>query len=1166
MKPPRLYAHIGIRLFLCANFKTVRKLRTLYNQGRLLTVLCASLMTHIAFSQEIKNCPDPLPYLIGKDVIVYNMGGAINSEFAEYNAVFNSDGSFMIFTTRNDSSTGEDIYGYDGLYYEDIMISEKKGRTFTQGTNAADRPDLFPIQINTEKHEAPVFLGQNDSAFIIYKHDKLWHAELTDTGYTSAEIYGENINISTYQRHASVTADGNTMYFSSEVLDKKTGRLHHDIFVSQRAPNGSWLPATALGQTINTLYDEDSPEISPDGRAMFFASQKPGGLGGYDIYYTALKDSTWTAPINLCAPINSPAHDIYFKLSKFGPYAYFSSNRLGGFGNMDLYKVLMNRPWFEACKEVTDGFEVEVDAKAELLNKESGHKYYIDMGDGSAIEGTRAYHRYLSAGTYVITLVDEDLKTGIRQTLAHLDTIVVGDQYGTVRLSAYDTVEVGRTVRFDARRSRLNGRLVAHYFWRANGKVWESGAEMQTSFNQLGTQFVDLFVNAVNEDSIDLDYTCITKRIEVVTSEDFAAFIERNRLQTRAEDLIGKDEILVGDAAKAGNPLQLINDQVNTLVNTPLSIHVFDNDGTATTRNELQVNATTRPSNGVVRIRDRNAGVTWYMPNRDYVGVDRFEYVASANQAEQSKALVLIQVKTEDQMLLGYALRNDIIQMAKNESVEFNVFKNDQFQHPDDHVLQAVSKAKNGMVGIVNDSSGIVKYTPKIGFSGVDAFTYRVRDKSGVQHTAFVQVKVGIDSLEDMSQKIRQINAGQPVLFDLFLGDDLEKAKGRKLTSIIGPDGGSVKIMDAEEGLVLYLPKNNFRGLDGFTYYFEDEHGKQNAGGVSIVVGGEADPSQLDAKPDHFVTSGANAITFTVLENDFALNDGQMELVDISRPTNGSVEIVNAAKGEARYVPNEGFTGEEVLTYTIMDMNGLRSRSNVTINVHDKSVSSKGLLLAMDEYETSMNEPLLLFPLQNDQHFDNRNMEIISVDQPQHGYAELSNRYGGEVLYIPADGFVGQDRFVYEVIDSRGLRAKAEVVITVISPLAAATVDTTNVPDLELENIYFAFDDDRILASAIPALQRNLAKLKANPNVVLKVSSHCDARGSKAYNVDLSSRRAINTLNYLVEHGLSKNRLISVVGMGEEALVNDCDDGVNCPENKHQQNRRSEFKVVAVFK
>lgn len=111
---------------------------------------------------------------------------------------------------------------------------------------------------------------------------------------------------------------------------------------------------------------------------------------------------------------------------------------------------------------------------------------------------------------------------------------------------------------------------------------------------------------------------------------------------------------------------------------------------------------------------------------------------------------------------------------------------------------------------------------------------------------------------------------------------------------------------------------------------------------------------------------------------------------------------------------------------------------------------------------------------------------------------------------------------------------------------------------LAIENIYYPFDKAYLTTGAKTILNDLYRILINNPTMVVELGSHCDIRGSDDYNIDLSKRRAESVINYLATKGINKNRLIYEF-YGEEVNVIDC---VDCTENQHQLNRRTEFKIL----
>ncbi|MHB1177934.1 MAG: OmpA family protein [Daejeonella sp.] len=114
---------------------------------------------------------------------------------------------------------------------------------------------------------------------------------------------------------------------------------------------------------------------------------------------------------------------------------------------------------------------------------------------------------------------------------------------------------------------------------------------------------------------------------------------------------------------------------------------------------------------------------------------------------------------------------------------------------------------------------------------------------------------------------------------------------------------------------------------------------------------------------------------------------------------------------------------------------------------------------------------------------------------------------------------------------------------------------------IALENIYYDLGSSRIRGDASSDLEKLVKFLQDNPALKIEIASHSDSRGSDASNLILSQSRAQEVINFLQKQGVNRSRLIAM-GYGETRLVNGCVNNVKCTEAEHEQNRRTEFKVI----
>nr|WP_262987429.1 OmpA family protein [Pseudozobellia thermophila] len=116
---------------------------------------------------------------------------------------------------------------------------------------------------------------------------------------------------------------------------------------------------------------------------------------------------------------------------------------------------------------------------------------------------------------------------------------------------------------------------------------------------------------------------------------------------------------------------------------------------------------------------------------------------------------------------------------------------------------------------------------------------------------------------------------------------------------------------------------------------------------------------------------------------------------------------------------------------------------------------------------------------------------------------------------------------------------------------------------IKVDPIYFDYDKWDITARAEIELEKVLFAMQNFPDIVIKIESHTDSRGSDDYNLVLSDKRAKATQKYLISKGIGTDRIESAFGYGEYRLKNECSNGVACSDQKHLENRRSDFIIIS---
>ncbi len=148
----------------------------------------------------------------------------------------------------------------------------------------------------------------------------------------------KGVNTPQWEGHASMAPDGKTLYFST---DRPGGYGGRDIYRAIMKEDSTFGNVENLGPKINTPFNEDSPFIFSNGSSLYFASESHGSMGGYDIFYIKYDSvkSQWQDPVNMGYPINTTDDDRYYYISKEGDWGYFSSARASGENLHDIYRI-----------------------------------------------------------------------------------------------------------------------------------------------------------------------------------------------------------------------------------------------------------------------------------------------------------------------------------------------------------------------------------------------------------------------------------------------------------------------------------------------------------------------------------------------------------------------------------------------------------------------------------------------------------------------------------------------------------------------------------------------------------------------------------------------------------------------------------------------------------
>lgn len=275
-------------------------------------------------------------------VDIIPMAAPINTEFPEYSPVISANGNELYFTSRR-GWEGVDQTRYmnpvDNSYPEDIFESFKSTSADWSVPARLEMCDPFT-------NEASVSLTANMDKLFVYSdsvgNGNIFFSEFSKDAFGSIEEIPYNkLNSKFWETHYVISQDTSLIVFSSE---RKRGFGGRDLWKLVRDENGNWSKPINLGPGINTSEDEDAPFLTLDGNTLYYSSNGRSSMGGFDVMRSELKDDSWTDGKNLGYPINSTGDDIFYSRTYDGKDAYFSSFRMGGKGEKDIYHISYSNP------------------------------------------------------------------------------------------------------------------------------------------------------------------------------------------------------------------------------------------------------------------------------------------------------------------------------------------------------------------------------------------------------------------------------------------------------------------------------------------------------------------------------------------------------------------------------------------------------------------------------------------------------------------------------------------------------------------------------------------------------------------------------------------------------------------------------------------------------
>lgn len=328
-----------------------------------------------------------------------NLGDKINDDNSNFNAVFSGDGNTMIYTSYTKN-------------YIDIFQSKKNGDRWSSPKNITNQVSKkYYLKTSSLSYQGDeLYLATDDpddnDIFVSYLEGRQW---------TNADKLHKTISHrKSNETHASLSPDGNTIYFTS---DRDGGFGGLDIYKSTRNEKGKWSDAENLGPKINTPFNEETPFVSSDGKYLFFSSEGHNSMGGYDVFYINLSNPDKV--INRGYPVNTTSDDLFFVPGDSLSSGYMARVEDDSKGRKDIYKINILPDIFlhgEIFNLADGGIIENKDVKIILTDKEQetiAQSQEVNKGNFSI---------KTSPGSYKILITNDDFETYEKE-------IVIPDDY-----------------------------------------------------------------------------------------------------------------------------------------------------------------------------------------------------------------------------------------------------------------------------------------------------------------------------------------------------------------------------------------------------------------------------------------------------------------------------------------------------------------------------------------------------------------------------------------------------------------------------------------------------------------------------------------------------------------------------------------------------------------
>lgn len=379
----------------------------------------------------------------------------VSTPAEEYLPMLSPDNELLFFTRVSKYQARGDLVAKDVEELSEARRKSvhdmfDKGRPLPEPFNTGDNYGGVTISVNNKEMFVTVCAPPDAKGYRDCNLFRTHYDTHVDFGtaqqvweWTGLEDLGPNVNSDGWESQPSLSTDGKTLYFSTV----REGSRGTDIYYSTRdRSSGEWSKAQPVPGPINTDGDDKAPFLHSDSRTLYFASKGHQGIGGYDIFFSKQDEAgTWSKPKNIGAPLNTPQDEHGLIVSADGRLAYFASSRPKGAGGLDVYTFPLPEEARPDDILIVKG-EVK-DEKGEIVRDAKVEITYMDTRVSETLKVDSTDGRYativrLKPGADVVMTVKKEGHVFDSRAFTTADTVRGGVAEVDMKL---EKIEVGRS-------------------------------------------------------------------------------------------------------------------------------------------------------------------------------------------------------------------------------------------------------------------------------------------------------------------------------------------------------------------------------------------------------------------------------------------------------------------------------------------------------------------------------------------------------------------------------------------------------------------------------------------------------------------------------------------------------------------------------------------------